>query len=207
MKFLDDDENSLAVATNAEQVWVYDLSSMSCSYVLAGHTEIVICLDAGRCSNGSTLIVTGSKDNADRTACIWKLPELVLVSTLKGHKKGIWSVDFSPDDLCVITASGDRTVKLWSIADGSCLKTFEGHNSGVLRVSFISHGNQFVSCGADGLVKLWTVQTDECNSFMIQGVGIGNWKDRLKSSLQEEVMLVSIYGMIILLQIKRRRAF
>ncbi|GAB2224604.1 hypothetical protein Droror1_Dr00005366 [Drosera rotundifolia] len=254
MKFLDEDEKFLAVATNLEQVRVYDLSSMSCSYILAGHSQIVLCLDTLTQSDGSTLIVTGSKDTTvrvwdsvsthcvgigkahqeavgavafskkkgkffvsgsrdrtlkvwsiegisldsqvvkkletkalvlahdkdinslavapndayvcsgsqDRTACVWRLPELVLVVKLVGHKRGIWSVEFSRFDFCVITASADKTIRLWSIADGSCLKTFEGHTASVLRASFISRGTQFVSCGADGLLKLWTVKTNEC---------------------------------------------
>ncbi|GAB2216024.1 hypothetical protein Droror1_Dr00023791 [Drosera rotundifolia] len=104
-------------------------------------------------------VCSGSQD---RTACVWRLPELVLVVKLVGHKRGIWSVEFSRFDLCVITASADKTIRLWSIADGSCLKTFEGHTASVLRASFISRGTQFVSCGADGLLKLWTVKTNEC---------------------------------------------
>lgn len=67
--------------------------------------------------------------------------------TLKGHKRGIWSVEFSPVDHCVITASGDKTIKIWAISDGSCLKTFEGHTSSVLRATFLTRGTQFVSCG------------------------------------------------------------
>jgi U3 small nucleolar RNA-associated protein 13 len=66
---------------------------------------------------------------------------------LKGHKRGIWSVEFSPVERCVITSSGDRTIKIWHVPDGSCLKTFEGHTSSVLRASFLSRGTQFVSCG------------------------------------------------------------
>lgn len=41
---------------------MYDLASMSCSYVLAGHTEITLCIDTCVSSSGRTLIVTGSKD-------------------------------------------------------------------------------------------------------------------------------------------------
>lgn len=85
--------------------------------------------------------------NKDHTACIWRLPDLVSVVVLKGHKRGIWSVEFSPVDQCVITASGDKTIKIWAISDGSCLKTFEGHTSSVLRASFLTRGTQFVSCG------------------------------------------------------------
>lgn len=126
----------------------------------------------------------------DRTACVWRLPDLVPVVVLKGHKRGVWSVEFSPVDQCVITASGDKTIKIWAISDGSCLKTFEGHTTSVLRASFLTRGTQFVSCGneahftlllssplvtvaiyaltilsfsgADGLLKLWMVKTDEC---------------------------------------------
>lgn len=45
------------------QVCVYDVASMSCSYVLAGHTEIVVCIDTCVSASGKALIVTGSKDN------------------------------------------------------------------------------------------------------------------------------------------------
>ncbi|KAI3931024.1 hypothetical protein MKW92_021392 [Papaver armeniacum] len=234
------------------RVRVYDLASMSCSYVLTCHSEIVLCLDTCISSSGKTLVVTGSKDNSvrlwensscigigtghmgavgavafskkknnfivsgssdrtlkvwswdglqengneimnlrakavvaahdkdinslavapndnlvcsgsqDRTACVWRLPDLVSVVVLKGHKRGIWCVEFSPVDQCVITASGDKTIKIWAISDGACLKTFEGHTSSILRVSFLTRGTQFVSSGADGLVKLWTVKTNEC---------------------------------------------
>jgi hypothetical protein len=43
---------------------VYDLEARSCSYVLAGHTETVLCLDTCVSTSGRTLIVTGSKDNS-----------------------------------------------------------------------------------------------------------------------------------------------
>lgn len=90
----------------------------------------------------------------DRTACVWRLPDLVSVVVLRGHKRGIWSVEFSPVDQCVITASGDKTIKIWAIADGSCLKTFEGHTSSVLRASFLTRGTQFVSCGNEAYFTL-----------------------------------------------------
>lgn len=38
---------------------------------------------------------------------MWRLPNLVLGLTLKGHKRGIWAVAFSPVDQAVATASGE----------------------------------------------------------------------------------------------------
>jgi WD40 repeat protein len=51
------------------QVRVYDVASMSCSYVLAGHTEIVVCIDTCVSASGKTLVVTGSKDNTVSHMC------------------------------------------------------------------------------------------------------------------------------------------
>lgn len=64
------------------------------------------------------------------------------VLTLKGHRRGVWSAQFSPVEQCVLTGSGDATIRLWALADGSCLRTFEGHGASVLRASFISAGTQ-----------------------------------------------------------------
>ncbi|KAJ0953900.1 putative transcription factor WD40-like family [Helianthus annuus] len=69
MRFVGVEGQFLAVATSVEQVRVYDLGSMSCSYVLAGHTDIVLCLDTCTTSSRRTLIVTGSKDNTVPTVC------------------------------------------------------------------------------------------------------------------------------------------
>jgi U3 small nucleolar RNA-associated protein 13 len=41
---------------------VYDVATMSCVFVLSGHTEIVVCLDTCVASSGHVLLVTGSKD-------------------------------------------------------------------------------------------------------------------------------------------------
>lgn len=42
-----------------------------------------------------SLVVTGSQD---RTAKVWRLPDLVPVLTLRGHRRGVWAVEFSPVD-------------------------------------------------------------------------------------------------------------
>ncbi|KMT19395.1 hypothetical protein BVRB_1g012450 [Beta vulgaris subsp. vulgaris] len=112
MKFVGEDENFLAVATNLEQVRVYDLASMSCSYVLAGHTGIVLCLDTCIASSGNTLIVTGSKDNSVR---LWDLETKSCLGVGIGHTGAVGAVACSKK--CrdfFVSGSSDHTIKVWS---------------------------------------------------------------------------------------------
>lgn len=117
------------------------------------------------------LLVSGSQD---RTVKVYEIMytaasknsaargELKLVGTCKGHKRGVWTVKFSPTDRLVATGSGDKTVKLWNLDDFSCIKTFEGHTNSVLRVDFLTMGLQLVTSASDGLVKVWNIQDEEC---------------------------------------------
>lgn len=122
-------------------------------------------------SPNDKLLASGSQDRTAKlftisyTAATKNTPAqstLTLLGTLKGHKRGVWSVKFSPVDQCVATASGDRTVKLWSLQDFSCVKTFEGHSNSVLRVDFLTRGMQIATAASDGLVKVWNVKDEEC---------------------------------------------
>ncbi|GFQ03363.1 transducin beta-like protein 3 [Phtheirospermum japonicum] len=113
MKFLGEEEQFLAVATSVEQVRVYDLASMSCSYVLTGHTDIVVSLDTCVQSSGRTLIVTGSKDNSVR---LWDPQNQRCIGVGVGHMGGVGAVAFSRKNKnFFVTGSSDRTVKVWSL--------------------------------------------------------------------------------------------
>jgi len=92
--------------------------TMSTLAVVAAHDK-----DINTVAPNDSLICTGSQD---RSVKLWRAPELVSVLTLKGHKRGVWCVQFSPVDKCVVSGSGDRTIKIWALSDGTCLKTFEG---------------------------------------------------------------------------------
>ncbi|KAK2999957.1 hypothetical protein RJ639_024082 [Escallonia herrerae] len=113
MKFLGEEEQLLAVATSVEQVRVYDLASMSCSYVLAGHTDIVLCLDTCVSTSGRTLIVTGSKDNNVR---LWESDSRSCIGVGIGHMGAVGAVAFSKKlRNFIVSGSSDRTLKVWSL--------------------------------------------------------------------------------------------
>ena len=89
MRFVGESNELLAVATNSEQVKVFEKSSFSC-HLLTGHTGIVLSLD---CSPDGTVLATSSKDNTIR---LWRLKkssnqfECVGVGT--GHTHAVGAV-------------------------------------------------------------------------------------------------------------------
>ncbi|GAA5899168.1 hypothetical protein JCM8208_003024 [Rhodotorula glutinis] len=122
-------------------------------------------------SPNDKLLASGSQDRTAKLFAVAHTPAtksapaqatLSLLGTFKGHKRGVWSVKFSPVDQCLATASGDRTVKLWNLNDFTCVKTFEGHSNSVLRVDFMTRGMQLATAASDGLVKVWNVKDEEC---------------------------------------------
>ncbi|XP_050224237.1 protein TORMOZ EMBRYO DEFECTIVE [Mercurialis annua] len=113
MRFLGEEEKFLAVATNIEQIRVYDLESMSCSFVLPGHSEIILCLDTCVSMSGRTLIVTGSKDNTVR---LWDSESRTCIGVGTGHMGGVGAVAFSKKGKnFFVSGSSDRTMKVWSL--------------------------------------------------------------------------------------------
>jgi U3 small nucleolar RNA-associated protein 13 len=123
----------------------------------------------------------------DRTVKIWDVETGEAIGVLRGHKRGVWTVAFSPVGMpalttgeggaastargMIVTGSGDKTVKIWKLTDYSCLRTFEGHANSVLKVVWLppptkdgkdKRGIQVGSAAGDGLVKVWNAQDSEC---------------------------------------------
>ena len=123
----------------------------------------------------------------DKTVKVFSVEDGSAVGVLSGHKRGVWTAAFSPQDTSlniagtsgsgrgrgyILTGSSDKTVKLWSLVDFSCLITMEGHTNSVLKVVWLSSNQDAEkaentqplvgSAGSDGLVKVWEAQSGEC---------------------------------------------
>ncbi|WFD07219.1 U3 small nucleolar RNA-associated protein 13 [Malassezia vespertilionis] len=168
----------MVTASQDRTVKVWDLSSvlatdqepkkLSSLYTLKIHEKDI---NAVTIAPNNALLLTGSQD---RTARVFQLdyqratrankqPNVRLhpLATCRGHKRGVWSVHFSPTEQAFATGSGDQTVRLWSLKDFTCIRVFEGHSASVLRVKFLPLGTQLASAASDGLVKIWNVREEE----------------------------------------------
>ncbi|KAL2894329.1 Transducin beta-like protein 3 [Bienertia sinuspersici] len=191
MKFLGDDENFLAVATNLEQLRVYDLASMSCSYVLSGHTETILCLDICVTSSGSALIVTGSKDNSellgqllvrkngatsfDRTIKVWSFEgldshaeepmSLKAKAIVAAHDKDINSLAIAPFDSYVCSGSQDRTACIWKLPNLVSVAKLKGHKRGIWSVEFSPVDKCVLTASGDKTIKMWALDGSCLKTF------------------------------------------
>ncbi len=138
-------------------------------------------------SPNSTLFASASQD---RNVKIWSTEGGEVQGILRGHRRGVWSVAFTPKDCpsisgdngptnsnrgLILTGSGDKTIKIWSLNDYSCVRTLEGHTNSVLKVLWLPLSSsspltstnakathpQIASAGGDGLVKIWDATTGE----------------------------------------------
>eukprot|EP00731_Ephydatia_muelleri_P022653 Em0015g236a len=112
LRLVGEGQGLLAVATNSEQVKVFDRKTKNCQ-ILTGHGGIVLSLDA---SHDGNMIVTGSKDNTIR---VWQLDPVIkcfsLVGVGTGHTQSVGAVAFSRvKGTFVISGSQDQTLKLWN---------------------------------------------------------------------------------------------
>lgn len=69
---------------------------------------------------------------------------------LRGHSGPVYSLDFSPDKLMLLSSSEDTSIRLWSLLTWTCLVVYKGHLFPVWKVVFSPHGGYyFASAGHD----------------------------------------------------------
>jgi WD40 repeat protein len=90
---------------------------------------------------------------------------------LRGHRRGVYAVAFSPDG--ELLASGDFVGegRLWRRRDGSLVAKLEGHQKALLFLGWTADGSRIISSGGDDTVRVW----DVAGEVVSREQGTGGW--------------------------------
>jgi len=74
---------------------------------------------------------------------------------LAGHEGPVWSAEFSPDGLRIVTGSEDKTARVWNAATGQELVALRGHEGAVRSAAFSPDGLRVVTGSDDKTARVW----------------------------------------------------
>ncbi|KAF1916344.1 WD40-repeat-containing domain protein [Ampelomyces quisqualis] len=77
---------------------------------------------------------------------------------LRGHKKPISIIRFSPDGRLIASGSADCTIKLWNANTGALEHTLEGHLAGISALTWSPDSRILASGSDDKSIRLWDPQ-------------------------------------------------
>ncbi len=108
---------------------------------------------------GNHLATVGS----DKKVIVWDIQTEKELFSCIGHTDNVTSVDYSFDNLKIVTSSWDKTIKIWDAQNGQLLQTLIGHREHPNKVLFFKgNKNRIISvCNSRGVneVFVWDLLT------------------------------------------------
>ena len=92
------------------------------------------------------------------TATVWSVATGDRLLDLDGHAGQVFSAEFSPDNMFILTASADGTARVWMADCGSEVLKLSGHQGEIKHASFSRDGTRIVTAGSDGTARVWSAQ-------------------------------------------------
>jgi len=111
--------------------------------------------------------------------------------TLRGHRRGVAGVKYSPDGKWIASASADCTLKIWSARTGELQHTLEGHLAGISALAWSPDSRVLASGSDDKLIRLWDTATGRPHAQPL--VGHHNYVYSLAFSPKGNVLVSGSY--------------
>ncbi|MEO0348883.1 MAG: NB-ARC domain-containing protein [Cyanobacteria bacterium P01_A01_bin.15] len=135
-------------------VKIWDWANSHCVKMLAHEAAV----DPIALSADGKLLASGSP--VTNSIYIWDMEQGECVNRLEGHRSGLRSLAFTPNQT-LVSASIDKTIRLWDIETGDCLRVLTGHQAAIWSI-VISANQQIVSASEDQTVRIWDMASGRC---------------------------------------------
>ncbi|KAH7404644.1 hypothetical protein KP509_15G036100 [Ceratopteris richardii] len=166
LRFLPGEDNLLAVATNLEQIRIYDIHTAACRQELFGHQDIVLCLDSCLYSSTMVFLASGGKDHMVR---VWDIKSGSCIAIAEGHMGAVGALAFSRrTKKFLVSGSSDHTIKVWSLApleertSGqkgpahlSSLSTVAAHDKDINSIAVAPNDSLLCTGSQDRTARIW----------------------------------------------------
>ena len=106
-------------------------------------------------SHDGKLLAVGTQDGSIH---VWAWQEAREVRVWKAHGDSVFSVEFTKDDLHLVTVSKDQQVALWVASSGKLISRFAGHQQVVSWGEAAPHSALIASIDWFGTVYVWDAQ-------------------------------------------------
>lgn len=136
-----------ASADGSSRIWHIEQSGLRPGVAVAHAAPI----NRGVFSKSGLFFATSSRDGS---AAIWSIDgaRRFHVRHNSGHE--VYTVEFSPDERHILTASSDHTARLWDISGHPVAQL--PHTQKVYSASFSSDGSRMITASADSTARIWT---------------------------------------------------
>lgn len=119
-------------------------------------------------NDGPPMMATSSTNGQ---ITFWNLEEKKIVSTLRAHDDGIFTLKFLPNEPLLLTTSLDNSLKLWIFdkLDGNprLLRYREGHSAAPLCIRYHgAKGDSILSSGEDSSLRIFSTVSETLNASL-----------------------------------------
>ncbi|EEF49655.1 WD repeat-containing protein 26 homolog isoform X1 [Ricinus communis] len=119
-------------------------------------------------SHNGKYLASSSKD---QSAIIWEIKEdgiVALKHTLKGHRKPVLTVSWSPDDSQLLTCGQEEVIRRWDVSSGECIHIHEKSGVGLVSCGWFPDGRGIFAGMTDRSICLWDLDGKELECWKEQ---------------------------------------
>lgn len=148
------------------KLWDWE-KNWKCVQMFEGHTHFVMDLSINPKDTN-----TFASASLDMTVKVWGLGSPVPNYTLRGHTKGVNTVDYyhGNDKPYLVSGADDFAAKVWDYQNNSCVQTLEGHSNNVVSVAFHPSLPIIMTGSEDGTCRVWNSSTYRLETSLSYGM-------------------------------------